>query len=87
MIEEKHDCKVIRIDPNAGDFSIYRLINQVRMHIKQSTLKSTKMSLIDDLSRELLEAAIELKSKCKEEGSKLIRKIVQNILPEYENDW
>ena len=52
MIEEKHDRKVIRIDPDAGDFSIYRPINQVCMHIKQSTLKSTKMSLIDDLSRE-----------------------------------
>ena len=52
MIEAKHDCKVIRIDPDAGDFSIYRLINQVCMHIKQSTLKWTKMSLIDDLSRE-----------------------------------
>ena len=39
------------------------------MHIKQSTIKSTKKSLIDDLSRELLDAAIGLKSKCKEEGS------------------
>ena len=53
------------------------------MLIKQSTVKSTKTSLIDDLSRELLEAAIIFKPKCKKEGSKLIRKIVENVLPEY----
>ena len=49
------------------------------MHIKQSTIKSTKKSFIDDLSRELLEEAIGLKSKCKKEGSKLIKNIVKNV--------
>ena len=53
------------------------------MHIIQSTIKSTKKLLINDLSGELLEAAIILKSKCKEKGSKLIKKTVKNVLPEY----
>ena len=39
--------------------------------------------MIDYLSRELLEAATEFKPKCKKEGSKLIKKIVKNVLPEY----
>ena len=83
MIEEKRGCKFIRSNPEAADFKIHRVINQVYMLLKQSTVKSTKKSLIDDLSRELLEAAIEFKPKCKKEGSKLIRKIVKNVLPEY----
>ena len=53
------------------------------MHIIQSTIKSTKKLLINDLSGELLEAAIILKSKCTEKGSKLIKKTVKNVLPEY----
>ena len=83
MIEEKLDCKIIRINPDAGDLNINRVINLIYMHIKQSAIKSTKKSLIDDLSRELLEEAIGLKSKCKKEGSKLIKKIVKIVLPEY----
>ena len=35
MIEEKLGCKIIRTDRDAADFNIYRLINQVYMHIKQ----------------------------------------------------
>ena len=61
IIEEKLDCRTIRTDPDASDFNIERLINDVRMHIKQSTIKLTENSLIDDLSKELLEATTELK--------------------------
>ena len=46
------------------------------MHIKQSTINP----LIDDLSKGLLESAIELKSKSKEEGLKLIKKIINITL-------
>ena len=41
--------------------------------------------MIDDFWRELLEAATGLKSKCKKEGSRLIKKIAKNVLPEYKN--
>ena len=83
MIKEKIGCKPIRTDPDAADFNIYRIINQVRMSIKQSTIKLTRNSLIDDLSRELLEAVIELKSKCKKDRSKLIKWVIKNVLPDY----
>ena len=46
MIEKKLGCKTISINPDAADFKNYRRINQIRMHIKQST----KKSLIDHLS-------------------------------------
>ena len=77
------DFSVIRTNPDAPDFNIYRLINQIRMHIDQVTIKSTRNLLIDDLSRELLEALLELKSKYKEVKVKLIKNIVKNVLPEY----
>ena len=35
MIEEKLGCKIIRTNQDAAVFNIYRLINQVYMHIKQ----------------------------------------------------
>ena len=43
----------------------------------------TRNSLIDYLSRELLEAAIELKLKYKEIKAKLIKNTVNNALPGY----
>ena len=60
MIEEKLGRKIVRTNPDAPDFNIYRLINQVSMDNEQSKIKSTKKSLIDDLSKELLEPATEL---------------------------
>ena len=47
---KKNGCKIIRINPEAADFKLYRLINQIRIHIKQSN----KKSLIDNLSKRLL---------------------------------
>ena len=56
MIEEKLSCKTIRTNSDAPDFNIYRLINQIRMNIKQLAIKSTHWinSLIDDLSKTFL---------------------------------
>ena len=67
MIEKKLGCKIIRINPDAADFSIYRLINQISMHIKQST----KKSLIDNFSKRLL--GLEFKANHS--------KIARNVLP------
>ena len=83
IMEEKRDCRTIRTDPTASDFNIYILINEVRMRKKETTIKFTKNSLIDDISKELLEATTELKRKCKKVGSKLIKKPVENVVPEY----
>ena len=74
MIEKKLGCKIIRINQDIADFDIYRLINQMRMHIKQST----KKSLIDNLSKRLLWLEFtsnhSIKSKC-------LKWIVKNVLP------
>ena len=51
MIEEKIGCKIVRVNPDIPDFNINRVINLVFMHIKQPT----KTSLIEDLSKRLLE--------------------------------
>ena len=59
MIEEKLGCKIFRTNPDAPDFNIYT---------EQSTIKSTKKFLIDDLSKRLLELELEsnhsIKTKC-----------------------
>ena len=60
MIEKKKlDCKIIRINPVAADFNIYRQINQIQKHIKQSN---------NNLSKRLLGLEFKsnhsIKSKC-----------------------
>ena len=50
-LERELDCVFIRINPDEKDFSIFKEINKIQRHIK----KSTKKSLIDDLSKTLLE--------------------------------
>ena len=69
---EGHGITVIRTNPDAADFNINRLINQIYMHIikstKKQTEKSTKISLIDDLLKRFQELEIKpnlsIKSKC-----------------------
>ena len=38
-IEQELGCKSIRIDPDKEDFYIFRAINEIFRHIKQSTKK------------------------------------------------
>ena len=57
MIEEKIGCKVIRIDTDAPDFYINKVINLIFMYIKQST----KKSLTDDLSKRILKSISKIK--------------------------
>ena len=81
---ESHRITIIRTNPDAADFDMNRLINQIYKHIIKSTKKqtkvSTKKSLIDDLSKRLLELEFKsnysIKSKC-------LKWVVKNILPNY----
>ena len=54
----------IKINPDEKDFNIFTEINKIHRHIK----KSTKKSLINDLSKRLLELEFQqhnaIKSKC-----------------------
>ena len=58
-LERELDSIFIRIDPDAVDFNIGKEINKIHRHINQSTIQQTeqktKESLIDDLSKGLLE--------------------------------
>ena len=49
-IEQELGCKFIRIDPGKEDFDIFRAINEIFRHIKQST----KKALINKMLRRLL---------------------------------
>ena len=59
---ESHGITIIKTNPDAADFDMNRILNQIYMHIikstKEQTKVSTKKSLIDDLSKRLLELRI-----------------------------
>ena len=63
-LETELDCIFIRIDPNEKDFNILKEITKIHRHIK----KSSKESLIDNISKRLLGLEFKsnhsLKSKC-----------------------
>ena len=84
MIESYGIITIIRTNPDAADFDMNRLINQIYTHIIKSTKKqtkvSTKISLIDDLSKRLLELEFKSNHSIK---SKCLKWIVKNILPNY----
>ena len=76
LMIESHGITIIRTNPDAADFDMNKLINQIYTHI----IKSTKKSLIDDLSKRLLELGFKSNNSIK---SKFLKWIVKNILPNY----
>ena len=66
----------IRINPDKENFNIFKEKNKIRRHIK----KSTKKSLIDDLSKRVL--GLEFKSNHSIK-SKCLKWVVKKILPDY----
>ena len=81
---ESHGITIIRTNPDTADFNMNRLINQIYKHIIESTKNqtkvSTKKSLIDDLSKRLLELEFKSNHSIK---SKCLKWVVKNILPNY----
>ena len=81
---ESHGITIIRTNPDAADFDMNRLINQIYKHITESTKKqtkvSTKKSIIDDLSKRLLEFKFKQHNAIK---SKCLKWAVKNVLPNY----
>ena len=76
LMIESHGITIIRTNPDAADFDMNRLINQIYTQI----IKSTKKSLIDDLSKRLLELEFKSNHSIK---SKCLKWIVKNVLPNY----
>ena len=81
-IEKELSCEFIRIDPNEKDFNISRAKNEIFRHItgsiKKLTEKSTKKSLINDLSKRLLGLEFKSNNSIK---TKCLKYIVKKILP------
>ena len=73
LMIESHGITIIRTNPDAADFDMNRLINQIYTQI----IKSTKKSLI---SKRLLELEFKSNHSIK---SKCLKWIVKNVLPNY----
>ena len=71
-LERELDCVFIRINPDIKDFNIFKEITKIRRNIK----KSTKKSLIDNLSKILLESEFKQYNAIK---PKSLKWVVKNI--------
>ena len=87
LMMECHGITVTRTDPDTADFDMNRLINQICTHIikwnKKQTKVSTKKSLIEDLSKRLLEFEFKSKHSIKSNG---LKRVVKNILANYKKN-
>ena len=77
---EKLGYYLIRINPDKPGFDDYEEFGRVSAYIAKSIKKQTKKSLIDDLSKRLLELEFKLNPSIK---SKCLKRIVKNVLPNY----
>ena len=76
LMIESCGITITRTNPDSPDFDTNRLINQIYTHIN----KSTKKSLIHDLSKRFLELEFKSNHSVK---SKCLKWIVKNILFDY----
>ena len=75
-LDKELDCVFIRINTDEENFNILKEINKIHRKIK----KTTKKSLINDLSKRLLELEFQSNHSIK---SKCLKWIVKRILPDY----
>ena len=75
-IEQELYWNFFRIDPEKEDFNIFRAINEIFRHIKQST----KKTLINKLSAKLFGLEFESDNMIR---SKALKNIVKELLPDY----
>ena len=73
-LEKELRHEFIRINPDEEDFKIFKAVNEIHSHIK----KSTKKSLIDELSNKLLR--LEFKSN-NSIMTKCLKYVAKKILP------
>ena len=78
---ENHGITLIGTNPNGPNFDIKNLVVQRCICIKEAIKKQTKKSLIDDLSKRLLELEFKSNHSIK---SKCLKWVVKNILPNYQ---
>ena len=78
VLENELNCIFIRINPDEKDFNIFKEINKIHRHITESTKKQTKKSLIDNLSKMLLELEFQSNHSIK---PKCLKWIVKKMFP------
>ena len=74
---ENHEITLIRTNPDDPNFDIKNLIVHARIFIKGAIKKQTRKSLIDDLSKKLLELEFNSNYSIKSKW------VAKNILPNY----
>ena len=83
-LERELNCVFIKINPDAIDFNTFKEISKIHRHINQLTKHQTKpinkKSIIDNISKRLLEIEFVKNNSIK---SKCLKWIVKNILPDY----
>ena len=79
VLQKELDSVCIRINPDKENFNIFKEINKIHRHIK----KSTKKSLVDYVSKRLLELEFKSNHSIK---SKCLKRTVQKVLPDY-REW
>ena len=83
-LERELNFVFIRIHPDAPNFNIFREINKIHRHnnkiTEQQTKKQTKESIIDNLSKRLLELKFKHDNQIK---TRYLKWIVKNVLPNY----
>ena len=81
-LEKELGCKFIRINPGKENFNVFKVINEIFRHFKESNRKSTEEStkkyLVDELSNKLLR--LEFKSD-NSINKKCLKYVVKKILP------
>ena len=82
-LEKKLSCEFIRINSDKKDFNTFKAINEIHRHIKKSTKKltekSTKKTLIDELSNKS-RLRLEFKSNSSIK-TKYLKYVVKKVLP------
>ena len=85
-LEKELICVFVRTNPDEADFNICKEINKTHRHINQSTKQQveqkTKKSLIDNLSKGLLESEFKQNNSIK---TRCLKWLVKNILPNYKS--
>ena len=69
-IDQERGCKFIRIDPDKEDFDVFRAINEIFRHIKQSS----KKTLMNKISTRLLPLEFKSDNIIKSKAIKVIFK-------------
>ena len=78
-LEKELGCEFIRMNPDKENFNISKAINEINRHIKKSTKKINKKSLVDELSSRFLRMEFKSDGSIKTE---LLKYVVKKVLPE-----